>query len=246
MKTWTLLLLPLFWSSQAPNPLIIGHRGAKGHVAENTLPSIQKALDLGVDAIEIDVFKCASGELVVFHDATLEKLTDAKGAIMDFSLEELRRVKVLNDYQIPTLNEVLDLINGRVILNIELKGPETALATQALLSTYYNKGAWSPEAVLISSFNWEELRLFRTVDASTPLAVLTEENPLEALEVAKALTATAINPDYKTLTAAAVKTMHTAGYKVYPWTVNTPKAIAQMKRLGVDGIITDYPERIRD
>lgn len=246
MKTWTLLLLPLFWSSQAPNPLIIGHRGAKGHVAENTLPSIQKALDLGVDAIEIDVFKCASGELVVFHDATLEKLTDAKGAIMDFNLEELRQVKVLNDYQIPTLNEVLDLINGRVILNIELKGPETALATQALLSTYYNKGAWSPEAVLISSFNWEELRLFRTVDASTPLAVLTEENPLEALEVAKALTAIAINPNYKTLTAAAVKTMHTAGYKVYPWTVNAPNAIAQMKRFGVDGIITDYPERIRN
>ena len=90
------------------------------------------------------------------------------------------------------------------------------------------------------------MRLFRTVDASTPLAILTEENPLEALEVAKALTATAINPDYKTLTASAVKTMHTAGYKVYPWTVNTPKAITQMKRLGVDGIITDYPERIRD
>ena len=124
MKTWTLLLLPLFWSSQAPNPLIIGHRGAKGHLAENTLPSIQKALDLGVDAIEIDVFKCALGELVVYHDATLEKLTDAKGAIMDFSLEELRQVKVLNDYQIPTLNEVLDLIYGRVILNIELKGPK--------------------------------------------------------------------------------------------------------------------------
>ena len=63
------------------NPLVIGHRGAKGHLAENTLPSIDKALNLGVDGVEIDIFRCASGELVVFHDQTLEKLTNSSGYI---------------------------------------------------------------------------------------------------------------------------------------------------------------------
>ena len=111
------------------NPVIIGHRGAKGHLAENTLPSISKAIELGVDGIEIDIFKCASGELVVFHDKTLEKLTNSTGYIEELVLDSIRRIEVLNGYSIPTLEEVLDLINGRVFLNIELKGSATALKT---------------------------------------------------------------------------------------------------------------------
>lgn len=239
-----ILLLPLFWSCQQARPIVIGHRGAKGHVAENTLPSIQKALDLGVDAIEIDVFKCASGELVVFHDDTLEQLTDAEGPIMEYTLEELKQVTVLGSYEIPTLNEVLDLIDGRVLLNIELKGPETAAPTQQLLATYYNTSGWTPDKILISSFNWEELRHYRSVDTNAALAVLTENNPLDALTVAKALGAVAINPNYKSLNDQIVSKLHQSGYKVYPWTVNSPEAIATMKGFGVDGIITDFPERI--
>ena len=101
-----LLLVTLFWECQAPyQPEVIGHRGARGHVAENTLPSIQKAIDLGVDAIEIDIFRCASGELVVFHDKTLEKLTDADGYIEQYTLDSLRLVNVLGGYQIPTLRK---------------------------------------------------------------------------------------------------------------------------------------------
>ena len=109
------------------NPVIIGHRGAKGHLAENTLPSISKAIELGVDGIEIDIFKCASGELVVFHDKTLEKLTNSTGYIEELVLDSIRRIEVLNGYSIPTLEEVLDLINGRVFLNIELKGSALSL-----------------------------------------------------------------------------------------------------------------------
>ena len=109
------------------NPVIIGHRGAKGHLAENTLPSISKAIELGVDGIEIDIFKCASGELVVFHDKTLEKLTNSTGYIEELVLDSIRRIEVLNGYSIPRLEEVLDLINGRVFLNIELKGSALSL-----------------------------------------------------------------------------------------------------------------------
>ena len=76
-------------------PLVIGHRGAKGHAPENTLKSIQKAIELGVDGIEIDVFRCASGELVVFHDKSVEKLTDGKGYIEQMSLDSIKKLSVL-------------------------------------------------------------------------------------------------------------------------------------------------------
>ena len=75
-------------------PLIIGHRGAKGHIAENTLESIEKAMELGVDGIEIDIFKCKSGELVVFHDKTLNRLTDAEGLIESLDIDSIRKIKI--------------------------------------------------------------------------------------------------------------------------------------------------------
>ena len=75
-------------------PIIIGHRGAMGYIAENTLPSIEKAIDLGVNGVEIDIFKCASGELVVFHDKTLEKLTNATGYIEALDIDSIQKIEV--------------------------------------------------------------------------------------------------------------------------------------------------------
>ena len=141
-------------------PLVIGHRGAMGYIAENTIPSIEKAIELGVDGIEIDIFKCASGELVVFHDVMLDKLTDLTGKIEEKSLDSLKKAKVLGAYQIPTLNEVMNLIDGRLILNIELKGSETAIPTNDLLRDYFKKSSWNPSKIIISSFKWDELNLF--------------------------------------------------------------------------------------
>jgi len=228
------------------SPLIIGHRGARGHIAENTLPSIQKALDLGVDGVEIDIFRCASGELVVFHDTTLDALTDTQGYIEQFSLDSLRKVNVLGGYQIPTLEEVLDLIDGKIFLNIELKGGQTALLTHELLQDYFKKpkSTWSPDKILISSFNWEELKQFYKVNSEIPIAILTEDDPLDAIPIGKQLKAVAINPDYKTLNHSLVQKLKQEGFAVYPWTVNESEAIEEMKKLRVDGIITDYPERI--
>ena len=136
-------------------PLIIGHRGAKGHIVENTLESIEKALELGVDGIEIDIFKCKSGELVVFHDKTLNRLTDAEGLIESLDIDSIRKIKIFNRYKIPTLIEVLDLIDGKVFLNIELKGSETALLTNQIIKSYLEKGNWTIEKFIISSFNWK-------------------------------------------------------------------------------------------
>ena len=240
------LLMSLMISSCTPskNLLVIGHRGARGHLAENTLPSIAKALELGVDGIEIDVFRCASEELVVFHDQTLEKLTNATGYIEQLDLDSIRNIEVLNGFTIPTLEEVLNLINGRVMLNIELKGLQTAILTDQMLQTFFEKETWSAEKILISSFDWEELKLFYEVNQKVPIAILTEDDPLDALPIAKELNAVAINPNYKSLNKENLTKIHKKGLKIYPWTVNQPEEISALLALGVDGIITDFPERV--
>ena len=225
-------------------PLVIGHRGAMGYVAENTIPSIEKAIELGVDGIEIDIFKCASGELVVFHDVMLDKLTDLTGKIEEKSLDSLKKAKVLGAYQIPTLNEVMNLIDGRLILNIELKGSETAIPTNDLLRDYFKKSSWNPSKIIISSFKWDELNLFYNLNKEVPIAVLTDGDPLAALPFAKKVKAYAINPKYSLLTKTNSKIIKDEGIKLFPWTVNELDDIKFMISLGVDGIITNFPDRV--
>tara|TARA_X000001036_G_C20650480_1_gene794786 strand:+ start:442 stop:1167 length:726 start_codon:yes stop_codon:yes gene_type:complete len=226
------------------NTLVIGHRGAKGHLAENTLPSIDKAMYLGVDGVEIDIFRCASGELVVFHDQTLEKLTNATGYIEQLDLDSIRKIEVLGGFTIPTLEEVLNLIDGQVSLNIELKGSQTALLTDSLLKVFFMQEAWSAEKILISSFNWDELKVFYNINKEVPIAVLTEDDPIDAIPVAQSLKAKAINPNFKSLTKENVDKIKKVGIQIFPWTVNQPDDISRMIDLGVDGIITDFPERV--
>ena len=226
------------------NTLVIGHRGAKGHLAENTLPSIDKAMYLGVDGVEIDIFRCASGELVVFHDQTLEKLTNGTGYIEQLDLDSIRKIEVLGGFTIPTLEEVLNLIDGQVSLNIELKGSQTALLTDSLLKIFFMYEAWSPEKILISSFNWDELKVFYNINKEVPIAVLTEDDPIDAIPVAQSLKAKAINPNFKSLTKENVDKIKKVGIQIFPWTVNQPDDISRMIDLGVDGIITDFPERV--
>jgi glycerophosphoryl diester phosphodiesterase len=227
-------------------PYIIGHRGAKGHVAENTLPSVAKAIELGVDGIEIDVFLCQSGELVVFHDKTLDKLTDSQGYIEDLSLDTIRKINVLGGYKIPTLEEVLELIDGKVFLNIELKGSGTGEPTNKLLTLLLKKKKWKADQFIISSFNWKELKLFHGLNQEVPIAVLTDADPLDAMPIAQELKAQAINPSFKALNKKNVKKIQQAGYKVIPYTINKPKDIQKILSLKVDGIITDYPERVNE
>ena len=144
--------------------LKVGHRGAKGYISENTLPSIQKALDLNVDGIEIDVHLCAFGELVVFHDFTLDRMTNGTGEIGKQTLSQLQNLLVDGKYKIPMLTEVLDLIKAKCLLNIELKGEKTALPTVKLLHQYFDKGTWTYNDILISSFQRKELEAVYNFD----------------------------------------------------------------------------------
>ncbi|WP_317045329.1 glycerophosphodiester phosphodiesterase [Formosa algae] len=132
--------------------LVIGHRGAKAYVAENTLESIQKALDFNVDGIEIDVHCCASGELVVFHDFTLDRMTNGNGKLEEYTLSELKEFLVDGKYKIPTLEEVIQLINRKSLLNIELKGKHTAEATCLTIQDYVDHKGWAYTEFLVSRF----------------------------------------------------------------------------------------------
>lgn len=224
--------------------LKIGHRGARAYEPENTMISFQKALALGADAVELDVHCCKSGELVVLHDFTLDRTTNASGEVKDFTLLELKMVRIEEKYSIPTLEEVIDFIDRRCSINIELKGNCTALGVSDLIEKYIDKKGWKYEDFIVSSFKKEELKEMWEINPKIIIGVLTETSITEALEWAAAFSAKAIHPDFMLLTVENVKAMQRLGYKVFPWTVNEREDIARIKIYGVEGIISDYPDRL--
>lgn len=239
-----LILILIMVSCKEEKPfIVIGHRGAMGHIMENTLPSVQKALDLKVDWIEIDVFVCKTGELVVFHDEILDSLSTSTGKIEDLTLAEIKKVELNGGYSIPTLKEVIELINQKVPLNIELKGKNTAKPTFELLNQYYKNG-FRKENFIISSFLWEELEIFYNLDKDIKIGVLTEDNPLNAIPFAEKINANAINPWHKKLSQNNIETIKNKGFEIYTYTVNDTSDINIMKKMGVNGIFTNYPERV--
>ena len=245
MKLFLTFLLIFVSSNSQSEHLVIGHRGAKGHTAENTLASIKKAMELGADGIEVDVFRCLTGEIVLFHDKKLDRLTNGTGMIESKSLEELKKLKVLESNEgIPTLNEVFEIIDNNTFLNIELKGSNTAKLSLEIVKEQINNNKILHKNILFSSFNWKELEDLRKIDDNIKIALVTENDPLDAIEPALTLKAVAINPSYKTLNKNVVDEIFKAGLKIYTWTVNNKNQIDKMKKLGVNGIITDYPERV--
>ena len=145
----------------------------------------KKAIELGVDGVEIDVFRCLSGEIVVFHDKTLDKLTNGSGYIEDKSLSELKELKVLGSkYSIPTLEEVIKSIGKGVILNIELKGSNTSEGSLEMANKYIKQGEINLSEILFSSFNWKELSALRKLDKNVKIALITEDDPLNAIPTA--------------------------------------------------------------
>ncbi|MBT8297634.1 MAG: glycerophosphodiester phosphodiesterase [Maribacter sp.] len=240
-----LCLILLQSCTMEEKPLIIGHRGAMGHETENTMASIQKALEFKVDMIEIDVFRIKTGEVAVFHDQYVDRLANGGGNIEEYNFFDLRKLILDGNHRIPILQDVLKLIDNKVRLNIELKGANTADVVNHIVSYYVKERGWSLDNFLISSFKWEELRELRGLNKDIPIAILTEKNPLNAIDIAKELNAEAINPNFNKLDLAVTTKIKEAGFKVYTWTVNEPSDIELVKSYAVDGIITNYPERVQ-
>ncbi len=220
--------------------LRIGHRGAAGHEPENTIKSLLKAVELGCDMTEIDVHVCGSGEVVVIHDEELFRTTNGNGFVDQMSLDELKSLDAGKGESIPTLEEVLSALKGKIQLVVELKGKDTPAPVHGVLE---NSG-WSKESLLVQSFDWNMLEEYTELDPEMRIGVLAHENAFHAARYASKVDAYCVNPLHHLCRKTFVSKTHKKGLKIFPWTVNEPEDIERMKEFGVDGIISDFPDLI--
>ena len=225
-----------------PCLLCIGHRGAMGHEPENTLSSIRKALALGAKCVEVDVI-CVDGHLIVIHDDRLERTTNGVGCVSDQSFEYLRSLDAGGGQRIPTLEEVCTAIDAQACLNIELRRPNAAAPVAEIISNLIERG-WDKDSILVSSFNHRELLEMKRLNGEVKLGVLMPGCLDDAASSAEDLGAFSVHPALKFVNERFVDDAHARNLKVYVYTVNDPKDIARMQQLGVDGVFTDYPERV--
>lgn len=223
---------------------IIAHRGASARAPENTLAAFALARRLGADAAELDARTCASGEAVVFHDETLERLTGAPGRVAATPLARLRELRVRGE-PIPTLEEVLRSDDRPPGLVIELKTDRwndvlvAAKTAKAIRAT----GALARGPIVVSSFNPIALLTFRRIMPEVPRALLAEADgarPLRNLWFARAVRPVELHLEARMITPA-----HVARGDVVAWTVNDPAEARRLRDLGVKGLISDAPDEIR-
>lgn len=226
------------------NCLAIGHRGACGYAPENTLASFKKALELGVDMVEFDVYLCKSGEVVVIHDDTVDRTTNGTGFINDLTLKQLKQLDIDNGEKVPTLQEVLDCIDRKCIVNIELKGPHTALPVAKIIHEYITHKGWQYKDFLISSFDHQQLAVTKSIDPNLRIGLLLHALSVHLPHIGQQFGAYSLHVNSESTTQEFVDDTHKSGLKFFVYTVNNPEEIAYIKSLGVDGIFSDYPDRI--
>ncbi|MBN1894233.1 glycerophosphodiester phosphodiesterase [bacterium] len=221
--------------------ILFGHRGAAGHEPENTVLSVRKGIELGSDWIEVDVF-CVKGELIVFHDRTLGRTTNGRGFLMWRSLDYLRSLDAGKGQKIPFLKEVVEALEGRVGLNIELKGPRTAEPVARFLDPYM-AGTEVPR-ILVSSFDHAGLRRFCLLQNRIPVGYLYRKIRIADVTRAREAGAFSLHCALRAIRRPVVLKAHACGMKVFVFTVNEPDDIRRMADMGVDGIFSDYPDRV--
>ncbi|MDP2932848.1 MAG: glycerophosphodiester phosphodiesterase [bacterium] len=224
--------------------LRIGHRGAKGYEPENTVASFLKALELRVDMIELDVRLTRDKKLVVVHDAFLRRLTKTNKRVGNLTEQEIKKLRVFGKEKIPSLDEILDLAKGKTKINIELKGWRTAAVAAEILKRRLDDGQYVPDDLLISSFNWIELAAFHKLLPEIKIGMLFAGLPFGYAGIAKRIGAYSVHFHLRFTPHHSVSAAHRRKLKVFVWTVNKPQDIARMKAWGVDGIVSDYPDRI--
>lgn len=219
--------------------LKIGHRGAKAYEPENTLRSFKRALELGVDAVELDVRQTKDGELVVIHDPTVDKTTNGKGAVNELTSKEIRQFVAEKDEKIPTLEETLDFLDKRARILIELK--ETGYESK-VVNIIEDKGLTGN--VIVISFHENALRKIKELNnkIETGLIYVKHKNPIKA---AQELKASYLLPLYHFVHTANVQKAHENGLKVIVWTINKPKEVTEYLKKGVDGITSDKPDILK-
>lgn len=230
---------------------IIAHRGASGYAPENTMPAFEMALDMNAEGIELDVHTTKDGEVVVIHDHTIDRTSDGEGLVGGFTLDELRKFDYGSWYgdefkgvTIPTLREVLELLrdwNG--LLNIEIKsGPIIYEGIEQKVIDLIEEYEMA-DRIIISSFNHYSLRDIKKIDPSIKIGLLYGAGLVEPWIYAKRLNAEALHPSYHNIIPELVEGCHENGIQLNPYTIDREQDIERMINAGVDGIITNYPDR---
>jgi glycerophosphoryl diester phosphodiesterase len=213
----------------------IAHRGFAGEHPENTLDAVRAAVAQGADGIEVDVRRCGSGELVVIHDETVDRVTAATGAVCEFSRAELADLAVLGTAAgVPTLDAVCQAVPSSVDLHLELK--ESVAADAAAVARRHDC------QFVLSSLAADRLRPVAGADPPVPLALVFAGEPAQALDVAADLGCVAVHPHWSLCTTDFVASAHEQGCAVNAWTVDSPETAAQLTERGVDGVMVDSPE----
>jgi len=208
----------------------VAHRGASGYEPENTLPAFQKALELGADMIELDVWICKTGEAVVVHD---------KGQVEKMPFLELKA------QNIPALTEVLDLVDKKAKIDIELKGKRTAWPVSRIIDRYVEEKGWSYNDFIVSSFRHDELWKIKFFSWKIRLGVLSEVMPpIKFFSFVKAIGAYSVNVPINRIDEKFVEKAHKNNLKVFVYTANTPKELGKARLINADYICSNYPDKI--
>lgn len=216
--------------------IYVAHRGASGDYPENTLLAFRKALESGVTWLELDVHLSADGELMVIHDERLERTTNGRGLVSDLSLSELRTLDAGQGEKIPLLREVFDLVAGRAVVNVELKGSGSAEPTARLLTEWLEQGCVLAEKLLVSSLNLQELITFRALQPDLRLAIVYNREPDNLWQKTDALNVWSLHLDLPLVTGEVVAEAHRRGLRLFVFTVNHRSDLQRLQQLGVDGV----------
>ncbi|RFU63518.1 glycerophosphodiester phosphodiesterase [Peribacillus glennii] len=239
-------------------PLKIAHRGAAGHCPENTMSAFKKAVELGVDFIEIDVQLSRDGRLVVIHDTTLERTTDGSGNVRDHDFCDLRKLDAgswfhsdFKDEKIPAFEELLEQILPHAGILIELKHPSLYPGIEKRLAfeiVKHNLHLEKDPRLMVQSFDIAAVKRFQSLIPSLPAGVLIKHHPMgisnKKLNELSSF-AQFVNLKQTMMTLKLKKKIHAHGMKAFTWTVNNQKKIQRFELMKLDGVTTDYPDLFR-
>lgn len=234
----------------------VAHRGATAYAPENTIAGFDLAVDMKADYIEIDVQRSKDGKLVLIHDTTVDRTTDGTGKVGDLTFEQLRSLDAgswkgeqFAGEQIPTFEEILDRYRGKIGILIEMKAPELypgieEQVAEALKERNLDKP--QNEKIIIQSFNFESMKKMNELLPKTPIGVLTSNRAHTTPEALQEFATYAdwFNPSYGIVTKELVDEVHSLGMQIGSWTVRSQAAADFLFDMGVDAIISDYPDYV--